>query len=146
MSLDFNWLSVAISVVGSVIIGTLWFGPKLFGEIYIQGLGFKSSAEAMKAFKKEPNAKRNMYITYGFQFVASFIVAGFVSTLKNLANGAGAYAFFFVLTFIVMEYSIMRWHGKSEKFNAVSIGGQVVILLYYIAIYHLVGPQLTLAF
>ena len=139
--MEINYLSLLVSVIGAIIIGTIWFGP-LFGEIFIKGLGFKSMKEAQAKFRKNPNGKKEMTITYVIQTISSLLTACFMSLL---ANNNMSLAVAFLVVSALAEYATTRWAGKSLKFAAVDIGGMLVTRLYFLLVYILLGAQVALS-
>ncbi len=138
--MEINYLSLLVSVVGAIVIGTIWFGP-LFGEIFIKGLGFKSMKEARAKFDKNPKGKQQMIMTYGVQTLSSLLTACFMSAIANI-NMSLAVAF--LVTSALAEYATTRWAGKSLKFATVDIGGMLVTRLYFLLVYCLLGAQFNL--
>ena len=71
-----NWLSLVIAAVIPMIVGSIWYHPKLFGKAWMKGIGM--TEEKMKS--------ANMGLTYGLAFVMSFLIGFF---LLGFNNGLG---------------------------------------------------------
>lgn len=83
--LDFgalNWWAVLVSMIVTVINGSLWFGPKMFFKVWWRGMG--------KTEKDIPGAGLNMKAVFGLTFLASFIQPLFFALVLNalFPNGA----------------------------------------------------------
>ena len=76
-----NWVSLVIAAVIPMIVGAIWYNPKLFGKAWMEGIGM--TEEKMKS--------ANMGLTYGLAFVMSFLIGFF---LLGFNNGLGQEAEF----------------------------------------------------
>ena len=83
-----NWLAVIAAVLASMVIGSIWFGPKAFYPAWLKALA--------QIDKTDPN-DRNMgpvVRIFGLTILASFVQAVFMSLMVNamgsttLASGA----------------------------------------------------------
>lgn len=149
MGMEIGWLSLVISIIGAIVIGSVWFGP-LFGEIFMRGIGFKSMAAARQEYEKnkKKGAAKQMYITYAIQILGALLTAALVGALINfneIANGVGNYLFvLFVIAYGVNNYAMFAWMGKTTKWIWVAVGGQAAIQIYYWLVYLLLGAQMML--
>ena len=71
-----NWISIVIAAVIPMIMGFIWYHPKLFGKAWMEGIGM--TEEKMKS--------ANMALTYGLALVMSGLIAFF---LLQSCNGIG---------------------------------------------------------
>ncbi len=72
-----NWLAVIAAVLSSMIIGSIWFGPKAFYPAWLKALA--------QIDKTDPN-DRNMgpvVRIFGFTILASFVQAIFMALMVN---------------------------------------------------------------
>lgn len=111
-----NFLAVLVSVIASMVIGSIWYGP-LFGKTFITASGMdKWSPE------KQAEEKKKMGITYFGQFLASalmfYVFAWLVAALGVNTPISGIQAAFWVwLGFILpVQYGQQLWGGKMSLF------------------------------
>ena len=72
-----NWLAVIAAVLASMVIGSIWFGPKTFYPAWLKALA--------QVDKTDPN-DRNMgpvVRIFGLTILASFVQAVFMSLMVN---------------------------------------------------------------
>jgi hypothetical protein len=60
-----NWWAILVSMIVTVISGSIWFGPKTFFPLWWRGIG--------KTEKDIPGAGSNMKVVFGLTFVAAFV-------------------------------------------------------------------------
>ncbi|MBK9927855.1 MAG: DUF1761 domain-containing protein [Anaerolineales bacterium] len=68
-----NWLAVVLSVVASMVIGSVWFNPKTFFPIWWKAVG-KEGEDASKS-------SLSMGLVWGLIIFSSFVQAVFLSLL-----------------------------------------------------------------
>lgn len=77
-----NWLAVFICVVVSMIVGSLWFGPKTFFPIWWKAIGKTEGG---------PSSTMSMGVTWGLIVLSSFVQAvammAFVVNVMGTAMG-----------------------------------------------------------
>ena len=81
MVFDFNILAFLIAVIGSIVLGSLWYGP-FFGEQWAKEMGFD-----MDEMKKnmDPKKKQEMMRSYMGMMISLIIqVLAFILLLSNL--------------------------------------------------------------
>jgi hypothetical protein len=117
---DINWLAVAVAVVSTFVIGSLWYGP-LFQKPWMQATGMT----------KEKGAQANMVLTFGGTAVLNLLVAIAIAMLIGPHAGwhAGLHtglfsALFFVATSLGVIY---LFEQQSFKLWLINTGYQVVI-------------------
>jgi Protein of unknown function (DUF1761) len=98
-----NWLAVIAAVLASMIIGSVWFGPKVFYPAWHKALA--------QVDKNDPNDTNMGPVVriFGFTILASFVQAVFMALMVNamgsmtggatLGSGAGV-GFFLWLGFV----------------------------------------------
>lgn len=69
MTLDINWLAVAIAAVVTFVLGGLWYGP-LFGKVWRAADGRPDP---------EPSQAKHPAFVYGLAFVLMLIAAAFLA-------------------------------------------------------------------
>jgi hypothetical protein len=60
-----NWWAVVVSVVVSMIVGSVWFNPRTFFPIWWKGIG--------KSESDDPGMGRSMGMTWALTILASFV-------------------------------------------------------------------------
>lgn len=69
-----NWLAVIVCVVVSMIVGGIWFSPKVF---------YPAWWKAMGRSEKDAPGMKNMGIVWGLTVLASFVQAVFMALMVN---------------------------------------------------------------
>lgn len=117
---DINWLAVAVAVVSTFIIGSLWYGP-LFQKPWMQATGMT----------KEKGAQGNMLLTFGGTAVLNLLVAIAIAMLIGPHAGwhAGLHAgFFSALFFVATSLGVIYlFEQRSFRLWLINTGYQVVI-------------------
>ncbi len=72
-----NWLAVVAAVLASMIIGSIWFGPKAFYPAWLKALA--------QIDKTDPNDQNMGPVVriFGFTILASFVQAIFMAMMVN---------------------------------------------------------------
>lgn len=139
-----NYLSLLVSVLGSVTVGSLWHGGLLFRDAMRKSMGIKSQAEWKKIrekFSKDKKMQQQMYLSYFVQLIAS----GFMAGLAGLLIAVGLPVFVFaVIALAVAEHANARWVGRPYDVQAMNIGFLVLIMVYYAIIAHYLGAVVML--
>lgn len=78
-----NWLAVALCLVASMVIGGVWFSPKVFFNAWWKAIG--KTEKDMQDMSKGSSA--GMMATWGGTIVASLVQAIFMGLMTN-AMGA----------------------------------------------------------
>lgn len=79
MSVEINWLAVVLAAVSSMVVGSLWYMPSVFGKSWTKMTGIKPD----KMRGATPGAMAWMY---GSVFVASLVTAYILAHVTFLAN------------------------------------------------------------
>jgi hypothetical protein len=118
-----NYLTVIVCAVASMIIGSLWYSPLLFGNIWMKLQGFS---------KKDMNKAKQagMWKLYLAAFIGSLVTASVLGYLidivgKNVSTGI-LLAFLAWLGFVATTLlGNVLWEGKS-------VAVYVLNILYYL--------------
>ncbi len=97
-----------IGVVISIIIGTVWHSPKMWGgKIHMEYIGF-SKLSAAEQQQKIAEAKPHMWKTYVMQMVLSFFTSFFIVFVlsKSIENGEGVNMFYSYLAFVWLSFTV----------------------------------------
>lgn len=125
---EVNWIAIIISVIITMIIGAIWYGP-LFGKKWMGMLGY--TKEKMESMKKNTN----MPLNYGIQAVGSLVMAYVLSQILGFADAAtvndGFIIAFWVWAGFVAPVMLGKvlWEGKSWSLYALDVAYYLVILL-----------------
>jgi hypothetical protein len=79
MEVQINWLAVVLATLSTMVVGTIWYTPKVFGNLWMKLTGVKPSNDAKKAMKP-------ILITLVVSFITAYILAH-VSYLSNTFFG-----------------------------------------------------------
>lgn len=63
--MEFNFLAVFVAAFSSLVVGFIWYNPKVFGTIWMREAGFT----------REQSEKGNMFKIFGLTFVYSLMIA-----------------------------------------------------------------------
>lgn len=76
MELTVNWIAIGLATLSSMVVGTVWYLPKVFGNRW----------QALT--EKDPNNPRSKPVAYGGTFVASAITAIVLALAIDVAAAA----------------------------------------------------------
>lgn len=79
MEVEVNWLAVVLATLSTMVVGSIWYAPKVFGNIWMQ---------LAKVDKKKAEAAgmKPMIITLVVSFLSAYVVAH-VAYLSNAFFG-----------------------------------------------------------
>lgn len=128
MEVEVNYIGVLLAAISSMVVGVVWYAPKIFGDRWAKLVGLTSD-------RKSKGAPRALAIA----FVASLITAYILAHVTYLAHT------FFGNSFLVDAISTAFWlwlgltamrilvHDVFEKrpiqLTLLSLGNELVILL-----------------
>ena len=76
--MEFNFLAIIVAAVVPMVLGFLWYNPKLFGNVWMREAGM--TEEKMKS--------GNMAVIFGVSFLLSILLALFLPSATNHQMGA----------------------------------------------------------
>jgi len=76
--MEFNYLAILVAAVVPMVIGFLWYNPKLFGNVWMREAGM--TEEKMKSV--------NMGVIFGVSFVLAILLSFFTQVLTIHQMGA----------------------------------------------------------
>ena len=127
-----NYLAVFASVILSVILGTVWYGP-LFGKIWTKEMGW--TKEQMKKGAADKSAMMRSYMVQAVgSFIMAFVLAHsliFAGTYLNVSGVAAGLqvGFWNWIGFIApVTVTSVLWEGKSWKLWFLTNGYYLVTL------------------
>lgn len=124
--IDVNFVAVFIATIVSMVIGSLWFSPLLFGKLWI-ALSGKSQKEL--AGQKKRGMIHIWILAFVGAFITSYVLYHFtvLLSMETLADALLG-AFWIWLGFIApVQLGIVLWDGKPWK------------LFVLLAAYHLIN-------
>ncbi len=126
-----NYLSVVVAAIASMVIGSIWYGPYLFGKVWMELSGHTPDPS-----KGQPSA---MIKSYSIMFVGSLLMAFVLdhaliyASTYTLTVGVPAglmVGFWNWLGFIApVTLGTVLWEGKSWKLWFLNNGYYLVTLL-----------------
>lgn len=135
-----NLLAVLVGAVISLVVGTLWYSPMLFGNQWMKSMGW--SKKDVEKMKKDPKGKAKMMKSYFGMFIGSlvmsFVLAMFVDYAGATTLATGAFvgviaAIGFVVTSKLSDY---LFEGRSQEGLLIGSG-------YYVVTLAIIGAVLT---
>ncbi len=132
--LEINYLAVLVCAVAAIFIGSFWYSPKVFGSLWMEGMGVNQLSP-----EEKEKMKAAMGWTYFQQFIGSLltayvlahVIAAFFAAGVSSGIGGGLQGGFWIwLGFILpLKYGESLWSGKKFKYVAVDLGGNLITLL-----------------
>lgn len=123
-----NYHAVLVAALAGIIIGSFWYSPLLFGNIWIKLSKF--TLKDMNAAKKKGMGKTYLVAFIG-SFVFAYVLAHFAKYIGALSVGdALQLGFWSWLGFIVpVQLGMVLWEGKPLKLYLINIAYHLVTLL-----------------
>ena len=112
-----NWASMAIATIIPMVVGFIYYNPKVFGNVWMKSLGIT----------EEDIKKQNMAKTYGIAIVMSFILSYFLMNFNNSPGQEGEFdtfqhgAFHGLVLTIFIAMPILMTNGLFELKNLKNI-------------------------
>jgi hypothetical protein len=66
--MNFNWIAILLAALSTLVVGFIWYNPKVFGNIWMKEIGMKE--EDMKG----GNMFKMLAVTFIYAFLISFIL------------------------------------------------------------------------
>lgn len=108
--IQINWVAILLSAIATMIVGSLWYSPKLFGAMWMKLEGI--TQKDMESAKKEmPKMYAGMFIA---SLVMAYVLAKFIgmSSMPSLSTGVmvGFWAWlgFYVTSMLSMNLASSR--------------------------------------
>jgi len=93
---DINYWAVVLATLSSMIVGSIWYTPKVFGNYWMRTTGVRPSGNAR-------NAVRAILVTLVVSFVTAWVLAGAVFIAWDFYGGS-----FFANSVVT---AILLWAG-----------------------------------
>lgn len=68
---NINWLALLVASLSTLVVGFVWYHPKVFGTIWMNEIGMT----------EEKAKNSNMALTFGLSVVLAFLAAFFIMTI-----------------------------------------------------------------
>ncbi len=68
MDIQINWLAVVLAALSSMVVGSIWYSPSVFGKAWMQMTGVKPSGKAS-------DATPSIVITVIVSLITAFVLA-----------------------------------------------------------------------
>lgn len=126
--MNVNFWAVFASAIGSMVVGSIWYGP-LFGKMFMHEMGMHQWSP-----EKQAHMKKGMTMMYVWQFIASLVMFYVLAMLmvklgKTDVNGGVVTAFWAWLGFVATaKFGEALWGGKMTLFW-LGAGSSLVTLL-----------------
>ena len=120
-----NYLAVFVAAVASIVIGSFWYSPVLFGKIWM-----RESKISMPKKVDKAEMSKTYIIALGTSLVTAYILAHFVDYVEvTTMSTALVLAFWIWLGFYVTtEMGAVLWEKKSWTMYLVKVGYHLVNL------------------
>ncbi len=138
---NINWLALIIGALVPMIMGFIWYNPKLFGNAWMKSLGYTEDD-----FKDQ-----NMPVIFGVSFVMALVLSFFVISMLGIHNyfsDDGTYAHNFghgayhgIMLAIMMAVPVLVTNSLFEKRNWTNI---LINVGYWIATIAIMGGVVSL--
>ena len=76
--MEMNWIAILVSAFATLVVGFIWYNPKVLGTIWMKEAGLKQ--EDMKEF--------NMFKIFGFSIIYAFLISFILQMLVIHQFGA----------------------------------------------------------
>src|SRR3989344_2369946 len=131
MDIVINYWAVVVGAIISVVLGMIWYNPKVFGTAWIGAQG-KSMDEMLAKMKASGKSMTNQYIIQIVSaLVMNYVLAHFVSLLGQVTFMDGAtLGFWLWLGFVATAMiGMVLWEGKPWKYFSIVAGYHLVNML-----------------
>jgi len=128
MEVDINWLAVFLAAVVNMIVGGLWYAPKVFGDSWAKIVGLKEADMKENGPKAMTGAAVLAFVTAYILAHATYVVADFFET--TFLSAALSVAFWLWLgvgftTLLTQGF----FEGRPVKWMAITAGNLLVAML-----------------
>ena len=130
-----NWVSFIIAVLIPMILGFIWYNPKVFGKAWMESIGMT----------EEKAKQANMAVVFGLSLVLSALLAFFMINFCNGEGQEGEFdtfkhgAFHGVFIGLVVIMPVMVTNGLFEQKSAKNM---MINVAYWLVALALMGGVL----
>lgn len=132
MTIDINWLAVALATLSSMVVGSIWYAKPVFGTLWIK-------LAKLDEKKMEQNAAKDMPRVMGIALVMSFLSAFVIAHVAALSRSfydistleAGLTTAFWLWAGISVTTVVVHdiFEQRPAKLTLLTIGNQFFTLL-----------------
>jgi len=132
---ELNWLGIALASLAPLVVGAIWYHPKVFGQMWMDALGFK----------EEDLRKGNMAVLFGVTFLMSFTLAYYFA-MRYHGHGEdssviahAAYHGFMTFGYLGMPILVMNflYERRSWGFILMNLGYWFLAVISLVLVVHL---------
>lgn len=138
MNVDVNWLAVVLATLSTMVVGAIWYTPKVFGNAWMKLANVKPG--------NTKDAWKPMVVTLIVSFITAYVLAH-VSFLSNQYFGnsflqdALSTAFWTWLGFTAARFiTHYAFENKSWKLTALNVSNEFVTFMVMGLIIGLLAP------
>ncbi|KRT76156.1 MAG: hypothetical protein XU14_C0062G0007 [Armatimonadetes bacterium CSP1-3] len=119
-----NYLAVVVAAVASMIIGAIWYSPRVFGRMWMRLTGKTMDQMAGQS------AGRGYLVTFIGSLVMAWVLAMFVDFTNATSIGAGAFTGFWVWLGFVATVGLagVTFGGQPWGLYVLNMGNYLVTL------------------
>lgn len=139
MEVDVNWLAVVLATASSMVVGSVWYTPKVFGNLWMQ----LAKVDKKKA---EAGGAKPILITIVVSFITAYVLAH-VAYLSNSFFGnsflqdALSTAFWLWLGMTAARFITHdAFEGRPAKLTAINVAHELVTFMVMGLIIGLLAP------
>jgi UDP-N-acetylmuramyl pentapeptide phosphotransferase/UDP-N-acetylglucosamine-1-phosphate transferase len=132
MSVDINWLAVALATLSSMVVGSVWYAKPVFGSLWMRLAKLDEKKMEQNAAKTMP---RIMGIALIMSFLAAFVIAHVAALSKAFydisALEAGLTTAFWLWVGISATTVVVHdiFEQRPAKLTLLTVGNQFFTLL-----------------
>jgi hypothetical protein len=126
--IDVNYLAIFIAAVANIIIGMIWYSPKVFGKQWMHAIGMKIPRSKAEKADRQKEAMPG----YVLSFIAAIVMAYVISVLLvTKTPGEGVLLGFWVWLGFVATVNLapVLWEKKSWRWYYISAGHYLISLV-----------------
>ena len=126
---DINYLAVLVATVAAMVIGAIWYAPKVLGNLWMKELGMGATPEDREKMRKgAAKAYAGMFIA---ALVTSYVLAHFVdyTNATTALNGAVTALWLWLGFVATVIFGQVLFEKRSLTLFAIGAGYQLVNLV-----------------
>ncbi len=114
-----NYLAVLVAAIAGMLVGMIWYNPKVLGKIWMKLEGVSP---------RHKPAKINMLIAFVSQLVMAYVLSMFIQ-VGNLGGSLGTSLLIWFGFIGTMTLGSVLWKGKSWNLWFLNNGHNIISLL-----------------
>jgi len=128
MPVAINWLAVIVAAVASMVVGMIWYNPKVFGHTWMKLAGI-THKQAKK--QKEKGMGKSMILAFISEVVLAAVLSFFIKSLGAVTVGQGVTIGIVAWLGFVATFSLgtVLWEGKSMNLYFLTNAHNVVTII-----------------